>query len=77
MKLEDYEWGMREMLDDSEYLYGSLIRDIYFLGIVLGKKYRLLRISYTIFMFGLAVSVLLFVLSVIFKDVFVIAMWYA
>ena len=75
MKLEDYEWGMREMLDDSEYLYGSLIRDIYFLGIVLGKKYRLLRISYTIFMFGLALSVLLFVLSVIFKKAFVLTAW--
>lgn len=71
MKLEDYEWGIREMLDDSDYLYGSLIRDIYFLGIVLGKKYRLLRIAYTIFMFGLASSVLLFIFSVIFKDIFI------
>ena len=64
MKLEDYEWGMRELMEDSSYLYGSLIRDIYFLGVVLGKKYRLLRISYTIFMFGLVVSVLAFIISV-------------
>ena len=32
MKLEDYEWGMKEMMKDAEYLYGSLIKDIYYLG---------------------------------------------
>lgn len=64
MKREDYEWGMWEMLDDSEYLYGSLIRDIYFLGKVLGKKYRMLRIAYNIFMMGLVISVLAFLVSI-------------
>lgn len=67
MKLEDYEWGMRELLDDSEYLYSSLIRDIYFLGIVLGKKYRLLRSCYTVFMFGLIISILAFIFSILLK----------
>ncbi len=64
--LKDYEWGMKEMMKDADYLYSSLIRDIYFLGAVLGKKYKLLRISYTIFMFGIVISVLLFVISVLF-----------
>ncbi len=64
--LEDYEWGMKEMMKDADYLYSSLIRDIYFLGAVLGKKYRLLRISYTIFMFGIVIAVLLFAISVLF-----------
>ncbi|MFT5618801.1 MAG: HD superfamily phosphodiesterase [Arenicella sp.] len=63
MSLEDYEWGMNRMMQDSDYLYGSLIRDIYFLGAVLGKKYRLLRISYTIFMFGLIISVIAFIIA--------------
>ncbi len=40
-----------------------MTRDIYFLGKVLGKKYRLLRISYTTFMFGFAASVLAFGLA--------------
>ncbi len=66
MRLEDYEWGMREMLNDGEYLYGSLIRDIYFLGRVLGEKYKLLRTAYTIFMFGLVISVFAFIISVVF-----------
>ena len=34
MDLGDYEWGMKEMMKDKDYLYSSLIRDIYFLGIV-------------------------------------------
>jgi predicted metal-dependent HD superfamily phosphohydrolase len=63
MKLQDYEWGMTEMLKDREFLYSSLIRDIYFLGVVLGKKYRLLRIAYNIFMFGFVISVLAFAIA--------------
>ncbi len=66
MNLKDYEWGMKEMLKDADYLYSSLIRDIYFLGVVLGKKYKLLRISYTIFMFGIILSVLSFVIAQMF-----------
>ncbi|RAJ92635.1 putative metal-dependent HD superfamily phosphohydrolase [Larkinella arboricola] len=60
MDLVDYEWGMREMMNDADFLYSSMTRDIYYLGKVLGKKYRLLRIAYTTFMFGFAASVLAF-----------------
>lgn len=63
MKLTDFEWGMNQLINDSEYLYGSMIRDIYFLGAVLGKKYHLLRTSYTIFMYGLIVSVIAFLIA--------------
>lgn len=64
--LKDYEWGMKEMMKDADYLYSSLTRDIYFLGAVLGKKYKLLRLCYTIFMFGIVISVLLFAIAVLF-----------
>lgn len=57
MNLSDFEWGMNEMMNDREYLYGSMIKDIYFLGKVLGMKYRYLRISYTVFMYGLIFAV--------------------
>lgn len=63
MKLEDYEWGMREMMKDGDYLYGSLIKDIYFLGKVLGGKYKYLRIAYNIFMFGFVLSILSFLIA--------------
>lgn len=60
--VDDFEWGMREMLKDKDYLYGSMIRDFYYLGQVLGKKYRYLRISYNVFMYGFVVSILLYVI---------------
>ncbi len=69
MPLSNYMWGMKEMLKDPDYLYGSMIKDIYFLGVILGKKYRLLRITYTIFMFGFVIAVLSFVIAFILKDV--------
>src|SRR4051812_5839480 len=38
---EEYDTAMRKMMQDPDYLYGSLIKDIYQLGIVLGRKYKL------------------------------------
>lgn len=63
MPLEDYKWAMNEMMKDREYLYNSMIKDLYYLGIVLEKKYRLLRIAYNIFMFGIVLSVIAFVFA--------------
>lgn len=61
MNVEDYEWSMKQMMKDADYLYGSLIKDIYYLGKVLGKKYKFLRIAYNIFMFGFVLAILSFV----------------
>ncbi len=72
MGLDNYLWGMNEMMKDSNYLYNSLIKDIYFLGVVLGRKYKYLRISYTIFMYGLIISILLFTLAQIYPSLFAI-----
>ena len=60
MQLDDYLWAMNQMMKDGEYLYNSMIKDVYFLGVVLAIKYRYLRISYTIFMYGLIVAVAAF-----------------
>ena len=65
MSYEEYKGGMEAMMEDREFLYGSLTRDVYSQGIVLGRKYRLLRIGYNIFMFGVIGSVLAFVIAVI------------
>ncbi len=65
MELTNYEWGMKEMMKDSDYLYGSIIKDIYFNGKVLARKYKLLRISYSIFMFGFVVSILAFIIAML------------
>lgn len=60
MKLDEFEWAIEELLKDKEYVYKSLTKDLYFLGKVLERKYRILRITYTIFMIGMIVSVLSF-----------------
>ena len=61
MKQEDFEWGMRELMNDRELLYGSMIKDLYSLGQVLGKKYGYLRICYNIFLYGMVISVAAFI----------------
>jgi hypothetical protein len=66
--LEQYDTAMRKMMKDPDYLYGSLIKDIYMLAVVLGRKYRLIRIAYYIFMIGIIVSVAAFAIAVLFFD---------
>lgn len=63
--LEEYEWGMSQMMKDQDYLYGALVKDIYYLGVVLGRKYRLIRLAYNVFMIGIIVSVLAFTMAVL------------
>jgi HD superfamily phosphodiesterase len=63
MHLEEYSAGMQKVMDDKEFLYGTLIRDVYSQGVVLGRKYRLLRVSYNVFMFGLIISVFAFIIA--------------
>jgi len=68
MSFDDYDAGMKQMMNDREFLYGTLTRDVYSQGIVLGKKYRLLRKGYNVFMYGIVASVIaFFVASVFFK----------
>ncbi|WP_338409952.1 Pycsar system effector family protein, partial [uncultured Flavobacterium sp.] len=69
MPYQDYEEAVNEMIKDREYLYNSMIKDLYFLGIVLERKYRLLRITYNIFMIGIIVSVIVFVVAFKMKTV--------
>lgn len=66
MELKDFHWGMMEMIKDTDFLYSSMTRDLYYLGIVLAKKYKLLNYCYNIFMYGLILSVLAFALVLMF-----------
>ncbi len=65
MNLDDFQWGMKEMMNDSEYLYGSMIKDFYFLGKVLGQKYKYLRICYNIFMYGMIIAIIAYVIAIL------------
>jgi HD superfamily phosphodiesterase len=69
MNLESFSWGMNELMNDKDYLYESMIKDYYFLGQVLGKKYLHLRMSYNIFMFGLIITIAAFIIALTFYPI--------
>ena len=60
MKLEDFQWGMMEMIKDTDFQYSSMTRDLYFLGKVLAQKYKYLTLCYNVFMYGMIVAVVMF-----------------
>lgn len=60
----EYEQIMQEVLTDSQLLYGNMTRDLYYLGKVLQQKYRLLSLSYRVFLIGLTLSVASFLVVV-------------
>ncbi|MBS9464000.1 HD domain-containing protein [Flagellimonas sp. 389] len=63
MSLNDYEWAIQELVKDKDYIYSSLTKDLYFLGLVLNRKYNILRWTYTIFIIGIVISVIAFGVS--------------
>jgi len=63
MPLEEYDWAMNEMMKDRDYLYSNMIKDLYYLGLVLQRKYNLLRIAYNFFMVGIIITVIAFVIA--------------
>ncbi|MBD8084121.1 Pycsar system effector family protein [Chryseobacterium caseinilyticum] len=60
MIFDDFQNSMRDLIKDREYIYDSMMKDLYFLGKVLDRKYKLLSITYQIFMAGIIISVLSF-----------------
>ena len=52
-----------EIIKDKDYVYEALTKDLYYLGIVLNRKYKILRWTYTIFMTGIIISVISFVIA--------------
>ncbi|MCH8325082.1 MAG: hypothetical protein IIB83_00735 [Bacteroidetes bacterium] len=65
MSLEEYEKAMTVVMNDREYIYLSMIRDIYAVGTVLIRKYKYLKIAYNIFMYGLIIAVISFLLEMV------------
>jgi predicted metal-dependent HD superfamily phosphohydrolase len=60
MPIDSFVKSMDKLKGDQENLYRNMSIDIYYLGKVLKQKYHLLRYSYLIFMIGLILSVLVF-----------------
>lgn len=60
MLFDDYNNAMKDLIKDRDYIYDSMVKDLYYLGKVLNRKYKLLSITYKIFMAGIIISVLSF-----------------
>ncbi|MBS3738389.1 Pycsar system effector family protein [Mesohalobacter halotolerans] len=63
MDFDNYLWGINEILEDKDYVYEALTKDLYLLGVVLARKYKLLRLTYTTFSIGIVLSVISFVVA--------------
>jgi len=63
MKLDEFEWAINEVMKDKDYLYSSMTKDLYFLGVVLHRKYKILRLTYAIFLSGIILSVVAFAIA--------------
>lgn len=68
MPIDDFHYGMMEMIRDEDFLYSSMTRDLYYLGVVLAKKYTFLRICYNIFLFGIILAVLAFLIAIVYHN---------
>jgi hypothetical protein len=55
---DEYLGAMREMLQDNDRIYDNMIRQIYLLGYQANRKFKLLQVSYKIFLAGLALSII-------------------
>jgi hypothetical protein len=62
LSLNEYKGQMEEVLKDDEKLSDRMLTNMYAQGHVLTRKFKLLKFSYTVFMFGFPVVILLYLL---------------
>lgn len=63
MDFDSYSNAMLNIMDDKHSLHITMLRNLYEQGAVLAKKYRMLKISYNVFMYGLVISVIFFLIA--------------
>ena len=63
MPFDQFKWGMNKLIRDKDYVYESMMLDLHLLGIVLQRKYMLLRLTYTVFMIGIIFSVVSYIVA--------------
>jgi hypothetical protein len=66
LSYDEYLESVKEMMTDSEHLYSTLLKNQYELGKILAKKFRLVKLAYNVFMVGIIITVVVFLLNYIF-----------
>ncbi len=65
MDYDDYLKAVNLMIKNDERLYSTMIRNQYSLGKILAKKFRLIKIAYNVFMIGIIITVVAFMITFI------------
>jgi HD superfamily phosphodiesterase len=65
LEYDDYLKALKDMIKDDEHLYNTLIQNQYSLGKILSKKFRLVKIAYNVFMIGIILTVVVFLLNLL------------
>ncbi|MBQ4820570.1 Pycsar system effector family protein [Aquimarina sp. MMG016] len=63
MPYDRYQEAIDEVINEKEYVYKMLTKDLYLLGVVLQRKYKLLKITYIVFTIGIILSVIAFIFA--------------
>jgi hypothetical protein len=62
MEEETYVKGITNLMNQGDALYEIIAKDTYHLGRTIHRKFALLRISFNVFLIGIIVSVIAFIL---------------
>ena len=68
MNVDDFKEGLKETFASQEILDDSVMNDLYWLGVALGMKFNRLRICYAVFLAGMVLTVLTFVITFLNAD---------
>jgi len=60
MPVEEYEIAITRIMEDRDFLYATIKRDIHRLGVDLSRRYSMIRISYDVFLVGIIFSIFMF-----------------
>lgn len=63
LSITEYRKEMKSTYQNRNELYDSITKDIYYQGIILASKYRYIKISYNIFMYGFIITILSFIVA--------------
>jgi hypothetical protein len=63
LSADSYRAYMKQLIADDERLHNTMLDNIYAQGRVLSKKYRMLTIAYTIFMYGFPVVIISYLIT--------------
>ena len=66
MPKNEYREGLKKIVENDKFLDKTIVNDMYYLGLSLGRKYSHLHTTYSIFMIGMVATVVVYALSFIF-----------